>query len=154
MTLAADRVYTKSRVDLDQFERAAFAALRSFVPNFFKDGRDDTIWGQHLRGIAAQIARINYQTHYQIYGADPAYLNPADLLRRYGGPLHLNRNYPGTTQLDADFKVMVLALLDAYRLGSTAKSSRMPRRSCPASRPNLNAMHFIAVGPWRMRSCR
>ena len=122
MTLAADRVYTKSRVDLDQFERAAFAALRSFVPNFFKDGRDDTIWGQHLRGIAAQIARINYQTHYQIYGADPAYLNPADLLRRYGGPLHLNRNYPGTTQLDADFKVMVLALLDAYRLGSTAKS--------------------------------
>ena len=122
MTLAADTVYAKSRTDLDQFERAAFAALRSFVPNFFKDGRDDTIWGQHLRGIATQMARIDFQTHYLVHGADPAYLTPADLLRRYAAPLHLNRNYPGTTQLDADFKVMVLKLLAAYRMGATAKS--------------------------------
>ena len=122
MTMQADAVYAKSRTDLNQFEFAAFAALRSFVPNFFKDGRDDTMWGWHLRGIAAQMAKLDFQTHYLIHGADPAFLTPADLLRRYAKPLRLNRNYPGVSQLDADFKTMILKLLAAYRLGATSAS--------------------------------
>jgi hypothetical protein len=122
MTLQADRAYAKTRVDLEQFERAAFAALRSFVPNFFRDGRDDTLYGHHLRGIAREMARQDYWNQYELFGHDPRYLNAADLLRQYGGPLRLNRNYPGTTQYDLDFKQMVLKLLEAYRLGATTKS--------------------------------
>ena len=122
MTLQADASYAKSRVELENFEAAAFAALRAFVPNFYKDGRDDTLFGYHLRNIAAQAAKLDFQSHYNIHGANPALLNGADLLRRFGGPLFLNRNYPGTTQYDLDFKAMVLKLLDAYRKGATTEA--------------------------------
>ena len=122
MTLQADAALALSPVDLELFERAAYAALRSFIPDFYRDGREDTLWGLHLRGIASQMARLDHRNHYNIYGSDPALLNAADLLRRFGGPLYLNRNYPGKTQYDQDFKAMVLKLLEAYREGAKASS--------------------------------
>jgi hypothetical protein len=36
--------------------------------------------------------------------------------------LYINKNYPGTSQWDTDYKKMVLALRAAYRQGSTVKS--------------------------------
>lgn len=122
MTQQADAALALSPVDLELFERAAYAALRSFIPDFYRDGREDTLWGLHLRGIASQMARLDHRNHYNIYGSDPASLNAADLLRRFGGPLYLNRNYPGKTQYDQDFKAMVLKLLEAYREGAKASS--------------------------------
>ena len=120
MTRPADDVYAKTATDLYSYEMAAFSALRSFVPNYYRDSKDNTMWGHILRVVAKQMARLDYQTGYLVRGADPAMLTPADLLRQYGGPLHLNRNYPGKTQTDAAFKTMVLKLLEAYRLGATS----------------------------------
>ena len=119
MTLQADASYAKSPVELELFEKAAFAALRSYVPNYYRDGREDTFWGLLLRSISSQMARLDFKSHYNVYGADPSLLNPADIVRRFAGPLYLNRNYPGTTQYDLDLKAMILKLLDAYRLGAT-----------------------------------
>jgi hypothetical protein len=119
VTLQADASYAKSRVELENFELAAFAALRAFVPNFYKDGREDTLFGAHLRNVAVPMAQLDFRSHYNVHGSNPALLNSADLLRRFGGPLFLNRNYPGKTQYDLDFKAMVLKLLDAYRHGAT-----------------------------------
>lgn len=122
MTLQADASYAKSPVELELFEKAAFAALRSFVPNYYRDGREDTLWGLHLRGIASQAARLDFKSHYNVHGTDPALLNPADLMRRFAGPLFLNRNYPGTTQYDLELKAMILKLLEAYRMGAKTEA--------------------------------
>ena len=120
----ADSAYAKTRTDLKTFEEAMFAALRAYVPNFYRDGKEDTMWGWRLRALAQQLARIEFRTHALIYGTDPALLNPAELVRRFKGPLFLNKNYPGAKQLDADFRTMVLGLLSAYRQGATTQAIR------------------------------
>lgn len=123
--LPADVVYSRTEIELEDFERAAFQSLRNAVPDYYTDGRDDTLRGRILRSAARLMAKGDFQTQYLLAGTDPSYLTPADLLRQFGALLKLNRNYPGTTQYDLDFKDMVLKLLKAYRLGSTTESIRL-----------------------------
>lgn len=115
----ADAVYAKSRLDLIGIEQAEFKSLLLNVPNCYKPGSDDTLWGKFLLSAAQQLARIEFMNQYLYYGADPTYLNPVDIKRRFAGPLLINRNYPGKTQFDLDYKTMVLSLLAAYKNGST-----------------------------------
>jgi hypothetical protein len=122
--LQPDKAYQKTSMELDQFERASFSALLGGVPNFYRNGRDDTAWGRQLRGVSKLFAQADFQNQYITAGANPAWLNPADLLREYSTLIGLNRNYPGTTQYDLDFKDMVLQLLAAYRLGATPECIR------------------------------
>lgn len=122
MTRPADDVYAKTSTDLYAYEMAALSALLSFVPNYYRSSGDNTMWGWVLRSVAKQLARLDYHTGYLVRSVDPALATPADLLRQYGDPLHLNRNYPGKTQTDTAFKEMVLKLLAAYRLGATSKA--------------------------------
>ena len=116
-TVQADLAYLRPPVDMEPYELSAFAALRSFIPDYYRDGRDDTVWGLHLRGVAAMLARVNWKMQYNLVSRDPKYLNPADVLRQYGGPLELSRSYPGASQRDLDFSAMVQELLVAYRQG-------------------------------------
>lgn len=123
--LPADVVYSRTEIELDDFERASFQAMRRSIPDYYTDGRDDTLRGRILRSAARLMAKGDFQTQYLLAGLDPACLTPADLLRQFGPLLRLNRNYPGTAQYDLDFKAMILKLLQAYRLGSTAESIRL-----------------------------
>ena len=125
MSLPADVVYRRSEVELEGLERASFQVMRNSVPDYYRDGRDDTLRGRALRAAARLMAQADFQTQYLLAGIDPSCLTPADLLRQYGKLLGLNRNYPGKTQYDLDFKDMVLKLLAAYRLGATAESIRL-----------------------------
>lgn len=125
MGLPADVIYRRSEVDLEELERTSFRILRNSIPDYYRDGRDDTLSGRVLRSAARLLAQADYQNQYLLAGIDPSCLTPADLLRQYGKLLGLNRNYPGKTQYDLDFKDMVLKLLAAYRLGATAKSLKL-----------------------------
>jgi hypothetical protein len=118
MTIQPDSGYWKSRAELINYEQAAFAALRSGVPNCYRDAVDNTAWGWILHALARRIGATDYLDQYHLIARNPALLTPPDLLRQMVPFLPLGQDYPNNNQFDLDFKTMVLRLLKAYRQGA------------------------------------
>jgi hypothetical protein len=116
------KAYEKTREDLIQYEDSEFRQLIANVPNFYISRNDQTMWGRHLRNVAAELGRLEFYHAYDIVGKDPRFLNPADAKRQWEGPLFINRNYPGVTGYDQDYKNLVIDLLKAYTKGATTAS--------------------------------
>lgn len=122
MSVHPDRGYQNTRAELLSYEQAAFSALRSGVPNCYRDGADNTAWGWVLRALARHVGDLDYQDLYALLSRDPQAQTPPDLLRRVVPFMPLSRNYPNHYQFDEDFKSMVLKLLKAYRHGSKVEA--------------------------------
>jgi hypothetical protein len=119
MAFQADIAYLRSREDLLRYEDARFNALMAAMVNFYIARNDNCVWGEVLRSVAIELAKVEYQTAYDIVSKNPKYLTPPDIKRRFAGPLYINSgSYPGTTQYDIDYKNMVVELIAAYKQGS------------------------------------
>ena len=118
--LHPDQPYLKTRAELLDYEDNLFKNLLSGVPNYYyTPSQDSSFYGHMLRGVAKEEARLEYWYHYDLWGQVPNYLTPVDIRRRYASLLSINRNYPGRTQYDTDYKQMLLDLITAYRKGAT-----------------------------------
>ena len=113
-----DRGYQKTRAELIGYEQAAFAALRSGVPNCYRDGGSSTAWGWILDALARQVGQLDYLDQYALASNDPSLLTPADIMREIVPQLPIGKDYPSSVQFDEDFKTMVLRLVKAYQNGA------------------------------------
>lgn len=118
-----DQPYTYSRTDLLQYEDLIFANITKNTANYYYiNGKNHTIWGTFLKGVASEQARFEFMNQYSLYGRDPVWLTPPDIRRRRADVLFVNRNYPETTRSDQAYKQMLMDLERAYRLGATVQS--------------------------------
>lgn len=117
-----DVLYQRSREELLQFEDARLNSLLQSVANFYTTRNDQSTWGNFLRALAKELARIDYSYSYDIVNKDPNFLTPPDASRRWRDPLYVASNWPSKTQFDTDFKFMLVGLIAAYRQGSTVKA--------------------------------
>jgi hypothetical protein len=114
-----DELYAKNRDDLLPFEDSRFNSLIQAVANYYTTRNDQSTWGNFLRALAQELGRLDYDYAYDIVGKNPAYLTPADVRRRWNDPLYVSANWPSPTQFDTAFKLMLIELISAYRMGST-----------------------------------
>src|SRR5208337_2227132 len=119
-----DELYQRSREDLLLYEDHRLNSLIQAVANFYITRNDQSTWGNFLRALAIELARLEYAYAYDIVGKQPQFLTPPDIRRRWNDPLYVSSNWPSKTQFDTDFKTMLVDLLIAYREGSTPKSIR------------------------------
>ena len=117
-----DELYQRSREDLLPYEDARFNSLIQGVANFYLTSNDQSTWGNILRAIAIELARLEYSYAYDLVNKNPIFLTPPDIRRRWADPLYVSSNWPSPTQFDTDFKTMLVDLIAAYRLGSTVTS--------------------------------
>src|SRR5580658_4528523 len=114
-----DLVYYKTRDDLLQYEDARFNSLIQALANFYSTRNDQSIWGNWLRALAQELGRIDYGYNYDIVGKDPSFLTPSDIRRRWAAPLYVSSSWPSPNQSDIAYKQMLVALIAAYRMGTT-----------------------------------
>jgi hypothetical protein len=117
-----DLVYLKSRDDLLQYEDARLNSLLQSVANFYTTRNDQSIWGNFLRAIAIELAKIDFDYSYDLVNKDPRFLTPSDIRRRWSDPLYVSSNWPALGQLDLSYKQMLVELIAAYREGTTVKA--------------------------------
>lgn len=116
-----DDLYLRSREDLLPYEDARMNSLLQGMANYYTTRNDQSTWGNFLRALAKELARLDYSYSYDIVNKNPAYLTPPDIRRRWNDPLYVSSNWPSKTQFDTDFKAMLIELIAAYREGSTAQ---------------------------------
>ena len=121
-TLHPDLAYRKTRAELINYELMAFEALRSGVPDCYRDGAANTAWGWFLHALSQPMGEQDYLDQTYLFGENPKNLTPPDVMRRYLEFLPLGRAYPSRTQFDRDFADMLLALSAAYRLGARVEA--------------------------------
>jgi hypothetical protein len=131
-----DELYLRSREDLLIYEDARFNSLIQAVANFYPTRNDQSIWGQFLRAVAMELARLEYAYSYDLVSKDPQFLTPPDIKRRFANPLAISRVYPQNSQFDTGdfstavgqsqypvgYKQMLLDLLAAYREGARVEA--------------------------------
>lgn len=122
MATNPDIVYLRSREDLLQYEDSRFNSLINGLANYYTTRNDQSLWGNILRAIAMELARLEYDYAYDLVNKEPQFLTPPDIRRRWADPLFVSRNYPSATQFDLDFRTMLVDLLKAYAEGATTKS--------------------------------
>lgn len=115
-----DQLYLRSREDLLAYEDARMNSLLQGMANYYTTRNDQSTWGNFLRALAKELARLDYAYSYDIVNKNPNYLTPPDIRRRWADSLYVSSNWPSKTQFDTDFKLMLVELIAAYRLGSTA----------------------------------
>jgi len=117
-----DLLYNRSRTDLLRYEDARFNSLIQAVADFYSTRNDQSIWGNFLRALAIELARLDYDYSYDLVGKDPSLLTPPDIRRRWASPLYVSSNWPAPGQYDTQFKQMLVELLAAYRMGTTVEA--------------------------------
>lgn len=119
-----DILYIRTREDLLQYEDARFNSLIQAVANYYIVENDQSLWGDFLRAIAQELARLEYDYAYDIVNKSPIFLTPPDIKRRYAAPLYINRLYPTAdpVQYDLTYKMMLVNLIPAYFQGATVQS--------------------------------
>src|SRR5271170_7135790 len=117
-----DLLYLRSRADLLRYEDARFNSLIQAVADFYSTRNDQSIWGNFLRALAIELARLDYDYSYDLVGKDPSLLTPPDIRRRWASPLYVSSNWPAPGQYDTQFKQMLVELLAAYRMGTTVEA--------------------------------
>jgi hypothetical protein len=117
-----DLLYLLSRGQLLLLEDARLNSLITAVANFYTTRNDQSTWGNFLRALAIELAKLDYYYAYDVVGKNPQFLTPPDIRRRWADPLYVSSNWPSQTQFDTDFKTMLIDLLAAYRMGSTVAS--------------------------------
>lgn len=120
--LLPDVLYLRNREDLLAYEDARFASLLSVIPNCYIPPTDYTIWGSVLRAVARELGLLEYDYSYDMVSLDPQYLTPPDIRRRWASPLFINKSFPNLGQSDQEYKAMLVALIPAYREGTTLQS--------------------------------
>jgi hypothetical protein len=119
-TPAPDELYLQPRENLLPYEDARFNSLIQAVANFYMTRNDQSTWGNCLRAIAMELSRLEYFYAYDLINKVPSYLTPPDIRRRWADPLYVSSYWPSPTQFDLNFKTMLVDLIAAYRMGSTA----------------------------------
>lgn len=122
MAINPDVVYLRSREDLLQYEDSRLNSLINGLANYYTTRNDQSLWGNILRAIAIELARLEFAYTYDIVNRRPQFLTPADIRRRWADPLFISRSYPTATQFDLDFRTMLVDLLQAYGEGATVKA--------------------------------
>src|SRR5271170_6513837 len=117
-----DLLYLRSRADLLRYEDARFNSLIQAVADFYSTRNDQSIWGNFLRALAIELAKLDYDYSYDLVGKDPSLLTPPDIRRRWASPLYVSSNWPAPGQYDTQFKQMLVELLAAYRMGTTVEA--------------------------------
>lgn len=120
--VSPDDLYRRSREDLLQYEDSRMNSLLQGIANFYTTRNDQSTWGNLLRSLAIELAKLDYNYSYAIVNKDPSFLTPPDISRRWRDPLYVTSNWPSKTQFDTDFKSMLVQLIQAYKLGSTVAS--------------------------------
>jgi hypothetical protein len=136
MPINPDELYLRSREDLLIYEDSRFNSLVQAMANFYVPRNDQSIWGQFLRAVSMELARIEYIYAYDLVNKDPQFLTPPDIKRRWADVLSVSESYVQPTQFDSGdfsgatpalsfpigYRDMLVALLKAYREGATPKS--------------------------------
>jgi len=117
-----DELYLQTRESLLPYEDARMNSLIQGVANFYMTRNDQSKWGNVLRAIAEELSRFEYFYAYDLINKLPSYLTPPDIRRRWADPCYVDSNWPSPTQFDINFKTMIVDLIAAYRMGSTAVS--------------------------------
>src|SRR5271154_1019728 len=114
-----DLLYEKSREQLLPYEDARLNSLLQAVADFYVTRNDQSIWGNFLRALAVELARLDYDYSYDLVNKDPSLLTPPDIRRRWAASLFVSSNWPSANQFDVQYKQMLVELLQAYRMGTT-----------------------------------
>src|ERR1700675_4463733 len=117
-----DLLYNRSREDLLRYEDARFNSLIQAVSDFYSTRNDQSIWGNFLRALAIELARLDYDYSYDLVNKDPSLLTPPDERRRWAAPLYVSANWPSPHQFDTQYKQMLVDLIAAYRMGTTPEA--------------------------------
>src|SRR5271170_5888909 len=117
-----DLLYNRSRTDLLRYEDARFNSLIQAVADFYSTRNDQSIWGNFLRALAIELAKLDYDYSYDLVGKNPSLLTPPDIRRRWAAPLYVSSNWPAPGQYDTQYKEMLVQLIDAYRMGTTVEA--------------------------------
>lgn len=114
-----DLLYLRSREFLLRYEDARFNSLIQAVADFYSTRNDQSIWGNFLRALAIELGKLDYEYSYDLINKDPSLLTPPDIRRRWAAPLYISSNWPSPQQFDTQYKQMLVALLAAYKEGTT-----------------------------------
>src|SRR5271168_792222 len=117
-----DLLYEKSREQLLPYEDARLNSLLQAVADFYITRNDQSIWGNFLRALAVELARLDYDYSYDLVNKDPSLLTPPDIRRRWAASLYVSSNWPSANQFDVQYKQMLVELLQAYRMGTTVEA--------------------------------
>jgi chitodextrinase len=121
-TQQADNLYLRSREDLLPFEDSLFNSLLQGTANYYTPRNDNSIFGEILRAVAIELAKIEYYYAYDQVAKNPQFLTPPDIRRRWADPLFISNIYPQATQSDLAYRTMLVELIQAYQGGATVKA--------------------------------
>src|SRR5271170_8422388 len=117
-----DLLYNRSRTDLLRYEDARLNSLIQAIAAFYSTRNDQSIWGNFLRALAIELAKLDYYYSYDLVNKDPSLLTPPDIRRRWAAPLYISGNFPSPGQFDTQYKQMLVQLISAYQEGTTVKA--------------------------------
>lgn len=131
-----DKLYQLSREALLLYEDARLNSLLQGMPNFYAVRNDQSLWGNILRALALELAKMEYFLSYDLVAKQPEFLTPPDIKRRWAEPLAISATYPANSQFDSGdmtgavevpaypvgYKDMLVKLLEAYRQGATTQA--------------------------------
>jgi hypothetical protein len=117
-----DLLYLRSREDLLRYEDARFNSLIQAVADFYSTRNDQSIWGNFVRALAIELAKVDYNYSYDLVNKDPSLLTPPDIRRRWAAPLYISSNWPSPGQFDTQYKEMLVSLIAAYNEGTTVQA--------------------------------
>src|SRR5271167_1508837 len=117
-----DLLYLRSRADLLRYEDARFNSLIQAMADFYSTRNDQSIWGNFLRALAIELAKVDYDYGYDLVNKDPSLLTPPDIRRRWAAPLYVSSNWPALGQFDTQYKQMLVELIAAYKQGTTVEA--------------------------------
>jgi hypothetical protein len=114
-----DILYLKSREQLLVYEDARMAGLCQAIANFYITRNDQTKFGEFLRAVAIELAKLEYDYAYDLANKNPKYLTPPDIKRRWQSPLFIGSDYPSAGQTDMAYRSLIQNLLLAFQQGPT-----------------------------------
>lgn len=117
-----DLLYLRSREDLLRYEDARFNSLIQAIADFYSTRNDQSIWGNFLRALAIELAKLDFDYSYDLVNKDPSLLTPPDIRRRWAAPLYVSSNWPAPGQFDTQYKQMLVELITAYKMGTTVEA--------------------------------
>jgi hypothetical protein len=105
-----------------RYEDARLNSLLQAVADFYSTRNDQSIWGNFVRALAIELAKLDYDYSYDLVNKDPSLLTPPDIRRRWAAPLYISSNWPALGQFDTQYKQMLVELISAYQEGTTVKA--------------------------------
>jgi hypothetical protein len=121
-TQQADNLYLRSREELLPFEDALFNSLLQGTANYYATRNDNSIFGEILRAVAIELAKMDYYYAYDQVKKNAQFLTPPDIRRQWANPLFVSNIFPQVTQSDLAYRTMLVELIQAYLQGATVKA--------------------------------